>query len=75
MKQKKKVPKDEIDNATDTVDRADAEIKSLNTTIAGQMVLNKDFYRMQNVSVMKLKYGQAEIVVMKCLLTYLLLKN
>ena len=42
--EKEGVPKDEIDNATDTVDRADAEIKSLNTTIAGQMVLNKEFY-------------------------------
>ena len=42
--EKSGVPKDEIDNAKDTIDRADKEIKSLNTTIAGQMILDADFY-------------------------------
>ena len=42
--EKSGVSKDEIDNATNTVDRADKEIKSLNTTIAGQMVLDANFY-------------------------------
>lgn len=42
--EKSGVPKDEIDNAKGTIDRADKEIKSLNTTIAGQMILDADFY-------------------------------
>ena len=42
--EKSGVPKDEIDTATGTIDRTDKEIKSLNTTIAGQMVLDAEFY-------------------------------
>lgn len=38
------VPSDEIDNATGVIDRADDEIKKLNPTIAGQMVLDAQFY-------------------------------
>ena len=38
------IPIDEIDNATGVIDRADNEIKKLNPTIAGQMVIDTEFY-------------------------------
>ena len=38
------IPIDEIDNATGVIDRVDNEIKKLNPTIAGQMVLDTEFY-------------------------------
>ena len=44
--EKSGVSKDEIENTTSIIDRADTEIKSLNTTIAGQMVLDEQFYSM-----------------------------
>ena len=42
--EKSGISKDEIENTTNTIDRADKEIKSLNTTIAGQMILDEQFY-------------------------------
>ena len=42
--QEQGIPIDEIDNATGVIDRADDEIKKLNPTIAGQMVLDTEFY-------------------------------
>ena len=44
--EKSGISKDEIENTTSIIDRADTEIKSLNTTIAGQMVLDEQFYSM-----------------------------
>ncbi len=38
------ISSDEIDNATGVIDRADDEIKKLNPTIAGQTVLDAEFY-------------------------------
>ena len=73
--EKSGISKDEIENTTSIIDRADIEIKSLNTTIAGQMVLDNNFIQCQNVLVKRLQSGQVEIVKMKYLLTYLLLKS
>ena len=42
--QEQGIPKDDIDNATGVIDRADDEIKKLNPTIAGQMILDAEFY-------------------------------